>query len=941
MDTHRWHRIQRLFAEALAVAPDERGPWLRRACGEDTDLLHELQTLLAHDDARQQTLERAVQAEADAVLEGLRAQRQGERFGAWEIVGHVADGGMGAVYRARRADGAFEQVAALKLLGPSLLGEQGRRRLEAERQILAGLNHPHIARLLDGGSSAQGVPYLVMEFVDGLPIDEYCNAHGLDTPARLRLFLRVCDAVDYAHRNLVVHRDIKPSNLLVTADGTPKLLDFGISKLLDAADPSLTGADQRLFTPARASPEQISGAPVTTATDVYALGVLLYELLAGSLPFAAAGRTSAQIARDILHTEPGRPSLSVQHASPRLRAAQQRGQALTAERLRRELDGDLDNIVLMALRKEPARRYASVTALADDLRRVLEHRPVKARPDAWAYRIGKFLRRHRAGVVATTGVALVLAGLTGAHLHRLEQERSLAQRERATAQQVTAFLSTLFENASPEVQGQAGLTVREMVDGAAGRVDRELAGQPEVQLELLRVLGRVYRHLGDWQASADALQRAVDLARAAQLPPSAPLGRTWAELSNTLSQLALHDAAIAAARETTPIFRVALGDNDYETVESMFILATKLATARRYEEADDALKPAAAAIARVADAADRQDLAYQLAAEQGKVLAGRGQWVAAAAAFERALSLRVDDGKADGSRDAVTARLALAQMSGGRFDEALRTLDLSQQRMRAQAGGQHRRVWMAHNLKSRVHWQAGDMRAAEREARTALAGWQVQGGGEVPAAAMALNLGHALWGQGRLDEAKAVLQQALAQLTPEADAGHGAPLRVALGGVEVDAGQVEPGLRRMGNALPEALREGTGRAGAETLPLVLPLLRAQLAAGKLDDARRLLAALDRESMARRPPQAAFAWQLAWLEARLAWAAGDAEAARDTLRRARRELQAMAALAPWMPAVQTALEARVAGHAPDPFTQSVVEELAPRDRWRVLLAGQGG
>lgn len=941
MDTHRWQLIQRLFAQALAVEDERRAEWLRTACGDDAELLHELQALLAHDHASQHTLEKAVRSEAGSVLDVLAAQRQGERFGAWEIVGHIADGGMGAVYRARRADGAFEQVAALKLLGHSLRGEQGRRRLEAERQILAGLSHPNIARLLDGGSNAQGVPYLVMEFVDGLPIDEYCNVQGLDTPARLRLFLRVCEAVDHAHRNLVVHRDIKPSNLLVTADGTPKLLDFGISKLLDPADPSLTAADQRLFTPARASPEQISGGPITTATDVYALGVLLHELLAGTLPFDAAGRTSAQVAQDILNTEPRRPSLSVQQASQRLRAAQPRGEALTAERLRRELDGDLDNIVLMALQKEPARRHVSVSALADDVRCVLAHRPVKARANSAAYRMGKFLRRHRAGAAAGAAMALLLAGLSGAYLHRLDAERSLAQRERATAQQVTAFLSNLFENASPEVQGEAGLTVRELVDGAASRVERELAGQAEVQLELLRILGRVYRHLGQWQASADALQRAVELARAAQLPPSAQLGRTWAELSNTLSQLAMHDAAIAAARETTPIFRAALGENDYETVESRFILATKLATARRFEEADEALKPAAAAIARVADAADRQDLAYQLAAEQGKVLAGRGQWLAAAQAFERALSLRVDDGKADGSRDAVAARLALAQMSGGRFDEALRTLDASQQRMRVQAGDGHRRVLMAHSLKSRVHWQAGDMPAAEREARSALAGWPVQGGGEVPAAAMALNLGQALWGQGRLDEARAVLQQALGRLTPEADAGHGAPLRVALGGVEVDTGQVEGGLQRMTNALPEALRDGSGKAGAETLPLMLPLLRAQLATGRLDDARRLLAALDREALARRPPQATFAWRLAWLEARLAWAAGDAEAARDLLLRARRELAGMAAVAPWVPAVQNALEALVAGQAPDPITQAAVGGLAPQDRWRVLLARPGG
>jgi eukaryotic-like serine/threonine-protein kinase len=514
MDTDRWHRIQRLFAEALAVSVAERASWLQQACGDDAELLHEVQALLAHDAASQRTLEQVVRSEADAVLAQVKVQRQGERFGPWEIVEHIADGGMGAVYRARRADGAFEQVAALKLLSPALLGEQGRRRLEVERQILAGLNHPHIARLLDGGSSAEGVPYLVMEYVDGVPIDDYCNTQGLDTPARLRLFLRVCEAVDYAHRNLVVHRDLKPSNLLVTADGTPKLLDFGISKLLDAADPALTAADQRLFTPAHASPEQVSGGPITTATDVYALGVLLYELLAGSLPFAAAGRTSAQIAQDILQTEPARPSVSVARtadSSERLAAARRRGDGLTAERLRRELDGDLDNIVLMALRKEPVRRYASVQALAEDVRAMLEHRPVKARADTLTYRTAKFLKRRRWAVIAASAATVAVLGQSVYYVQRLQAERDAAELARSRAEQVAAFLQDLLQGADRFATAGKKVELRDILDRGAERIRAQLADQPLEQARLLETIAQSYNGLGLYEAQLRMAQRVHEL----------------------------------------------------------------------------------------------------------------------------------------------------------------------------------------------------------------------------------------------------------------------------------------------------------------------------------------------------------------------------------------------------------------------------------------------
>ncbi|MCP5271785.1 MAG: serine/threonine protein kinase [Burkholderiaceae bacterium] len=934
MSPDRWQRAQALFAEAVALPVEAREAHVRLAAADDATLCEQVLALLAHDadtgtiDAGgvQHVLQRAA-AQAVGVAPGGGADRlAGQRLGPWRIVRHLADGGMGAVYLAERADGAFVQQVAIKLLNPAAVSPEAAARLAAERRLLARLQHPRIARLLDGGTSAEGAPYLVMEYVDGLPIDRWCDAQAVNTRARLHLVQQVCAAVDHAHRSLVVHRDIKPGNILVDAEGHPRLLDFGIAKLLDDDAEVLTRANERLLTPSHASPEQLRGEPVTTATDVYALGVLLYQLLARRRPFPldpTRATHTGELARQILDTPARRPSDALPPDLP------------DAPRLRRELAGDLDTIVLKALHKDPQRRYASAAALADDLERWLTHRPVLARPDAWTYRLRKGLRRHWAPVGGAVVVAVGVAGLTGLYLQRLGAERDLAQRERAAAEQVTGFLSDLFENASPEVQADADFTVRQMVDGAAARVDQALAGQPEAQLRLLHILGKVYRQLGDWQASADALQRAVDLARDAQLPSSAQLGRAWAELSNTLSQLGRYDEAIAAARTATPHFRAALGDADFETVESMMSHGMRLNTAGRFDEAEEAMRAMPAAIARVVGEGDRHILERQFSAEQGKLAAGRGQWADAAAAFQRSLALTPDDGLAFGARDAIEARLALARMSAGHFDDALATLEASQQRMRRQAGAGHRRVFLAHNLMARVHWQAGRMVDAEREARAALAGWQVDGGGEVLAASMAVNLGQALWGQGRLGEADAVLAQALARLTPEGDAAYGAALRVAAGGVAVDAGRTASGLRAMLAALPAPARAGEGQADARSLPLMLPVLRAHLAAGDLSTARRLLQSLDAESLARQPPQATFAWRLAWLRAWLAWSDGHTDAAAAALAAARRALDAMSSVAPWKPAVQAALEAALQGRPLDADLHAALQSLPPGDGWRVL------
>ncbi len=426
---------------------------------------------------------------------------------------------MAVVYLAERADGQFRQQVALKLLQSGLSTSHVSRRFDRERQILAHARHPGVARLLDGGSGPSNRPYLVMEYVDGRAIDRYCDEEKLTLDARLDLFLQVARVVEDAHRNLVVHRDIKPSNILVTADGHAKLLDFGIAKLLDPeatspGEPPVSGSAMRLMTPAYASPEQVRGLPVTTASDTYQLGLLLYILVTGRFPYDLGKGDPAERMRAIVQREPMRPSSSVIASGaeeegwsppgqgPRTPADIAQARSTTPSRLRRALSGDLDAIVLKSLCKDPEERYGSVAQLIGDIERLRSGRTVTARPDTWTYRTGKMFRRHAAVfTTAAAAVALVVAlGLV--YTSGLARERDEAQQEAAREARVTGFLRTLFV-----VPPSAGpLTPRQILDRAVVKVDLELKGEPQVQADLLVLLAGMYRDMG-MPSEAQALQR--------------------------------------------------------------------------------------------------------------------------------------------------------------------------------------------------------------------------------------------------------------------------------------------------------------------------------------------------------------------------------------------------------------------------------------------------
>ena len=523
----RWRALSPYLDEALEIPDDRRAMWLASIRARDPALGDDLESLLAeHEDVQESGfLELAVP------LVGRPAETaslEGQILGAYRLVSPIGQGGMGSVWLAERCDGRFEGKAAVKLLNIALVGRAGEERFRREGNFLAKLTHPHIARLIDAGVSPTGQPYLVLEYVEGQSIDRYCDGHTLGIEARLQLFLDVLEAVAHAHA--IVHRDIKPANVLVSVDGQVKLLDFGIAKLLDpddqwggsrVADVSpLTRDAGPVLTPDFAAPEQLAQGQVTTATDVYALGVLLYILLTGQHPGGAAVKSPVTLMRAIVEIEPRRMSDAVvgRNAPTDVLTRHAAQCGTTATRLQRTLRGDLDTIVAKALKKDAHERYASVTALADDLRRCLRHEPISARPDTVRYRVARFVRRHHRGVAATTSVVLLLAAFGVYHTTQLAAERDRAQneaaraaREAAKAANVSEALTGLLMGADPISNGASpdGLTIRGLLDAGAARVEKELAGQPEAQAEIFTVLGRLYRRYGVYDKAEQFLQQAL------------------------------------------------------------------------------------------------------------------------------------------------------------------------------------------------------------------------------------------------------------------------------------------------------------------------------------------------------------------------------------------------------------------------------------------------
>jgi non-specific serine/threonine protein kinase/serine/threonine-protein kinase len=501
----RWRRVKDVLGDALELPPERRGEFVASACSGDEDLRRRVEDLIEAE-GQSWTLADRAETPPPPPAPAASGSAAGRRIGHYEIVREIGRGGMGAVYLARRHDD-FEKRVAIKLVRAGLSDFETLRRFLAERQIAARLEHPSIARLLDGGATAEGEPYFVMEYVEGEPLLDYCDEHRSSIDQRLDLFEQICGAVAFAHRNLVVHRDIKPANVLVTADGAPKLLDFGIARLLDEEGRTAGATDTlfRVMTPDYASPEQIRGAPITTATDVYSLGVVLYELLTGRRPYRLHSGRTDELIRVVCETEPDRPSAAASRARPP-EAGEEAGappSGETSASLARRLRGDLDAIVSKAMRKEPERRYGSVEQLVEDVRRHREGLPVLARRGTLAYRAGKFVRRHRAGLAAAALVFIALGGGLAATLREARRARAAEARAQRRFDDVRKLANSLLFELDGAIQDLPGSTpARSLVVKRALEYLDVLAREAGGDRALRRELAEAYIRVGDVQGNS-------------------------------------------------------------------------------------------------------------------------------------------------------------------------------------------------------------------------------------------------------------------------------------------------------------------------------------------------------------------------------------------------------------------------------------------------------
>ncbi|MBO9664922.1 tetratricopeptide repeat protein [Dokdonella sp.] len=894
----RWARVGEILDRALGASGAERERIVEECCAGDADLRAEVESLLGAEAVADAKLENRVLEWAGDLageeIPGVAAEHvTGDLIGGWRLGGEIGRGGMGTVWRAERADGVFEERAALKLIRRGLDSDAILGRFLAERRILARLQHPNIAHLVDGGMTEDGRPYFAMELVEGEPITTWADARKLSVRTRVRLLLGAIDAVQHAHQRLVIHRDLKPSNILVTTTGDVKLLDFGIAKLLDAEtagaeSASLTQLGLRMLTPEYAAPEQLRGESATTATDVYALGVLLYELLVGERPTAARHQQGPPADGSVRPVP--RPSTRVGE-----QAAHDRGSS--RDRLRRALRGDLDTITLRALHEEPERRYRTAEALGDDLRRYLNGRPVRARPDSVGYRVHKFVVRNRLATAAAVLATLSLGGglfATAWQARRAEQRADEARLQAQRAEEVKGFLVRIFE-AGGTREWRKEPTARELLDAGARRVDEELAANPALRAEMQAVIGELYldqgrldaaepllrsaleqrrrspgegsaeyadslyqwsvllHEKGDWREAQAAQTRVLSLLRGGaaadrsadrpdDLPDDLPDDRRVAKALGGLSAStwALGDAdeAIRLRREAIAIARRASGADDGAVADDLRLLASMLAERQQYAEAEPLFEEALAIYRRVHGA---RSVRYALGLnDQAVARQSRGEIERAATAYLEAADIYRQAGDPIDREESIH-RYGKALCTLGRFDEAEKRLRESLELVKRDHVAADRVTMRTLDLGACL-LEAGRHAEADALLRAGLDGLPRNGESDTSwAASAACKYADSLLEQGRLDEAKPWFERALRSSGRllGADDASGADCLRGLARVNFAAGAREEGLAQTRQAL-QVLRRTRGPTHPAAAAAAVDLAALELRAGNAEDAEALL-----------------------------------------------------------------------------------------------------
>lgn len=750
-----WDRLKAAFAEALELDPESRAGYLADLRASDPDTGAELAVLLEHHDDAPTFLEKP----ATDIGLGLvpPAPPPEDRIGPYRVERELASGGMGSVYLGERDDDLFDQRVAIKTMRGDVASDFVERRFESEMRILAQLEHPNIARLLDGGVTPEGRLYFVMEYIDGETLSRYCTSKRLGLDARLELFGRVCEAVHFAHQNLVIHRDLKPSNVLVDERGEPKLLDFGIAKLVSegsSSDPELTRTDARFMSTGYASPEQVRHEPLTTASDVYSLGVILYELLTGVRPHDTAGLSPADTERTITEVAPTRPSARTDGGAQGVQP--------------RALRGDLDTIVLKALHKDPNRRYASAEAFAADVRRFRSGLPIAARGDGWGYRASKFVRRHAWGVSVSGLIAALI--VTGTVIVARQSVEVRQERDRAAV--VSEVLVDVFGSADPRALGQREITARELLDRGVERVESRFTDDPITGADLLDVIAQAYQNVGEFERAKAIMERSLEIRREITPPPQADIGQSLNDLGN----LALLQRQIAEAEplllESLAIRRTVLEAPHAELAQSLNNVGQLRLSTRDFEAADTLLGEALA-MQRELYSGPHRDLAITLQAS-GLLRQIRGEFDEAEAFYEEAAGMqRAVLGAPHPDLAQTLNNLGLLRQTRGDFDGAEPLLRESLEMRQTMLGEEHPMIGIGlHNLALLVG-ERGDAEAALPLFERALTLSDAAVGRAHPQTATVLNnWGGTLTDVGRLDEASAALEEALAIRQATLPEGH-------------------------------------------------------------------------------------------------------------------------------------------------------------------------
>jgi serine/threonine protein kinase len=756
MTEERQERLRALYEEAQTLAPERRIDFIRTACADDAPLRDALLARLGDQVSATSFDEQVTRVDDNAAPIDAELP-PGYLIGRYRIERLIGRGGMGSVYLAQRADQEFEQRVAIKVVSETALSSRVIARLRGERQILATLNHPNIARLLDGGATRGGTPFLAMEYVEGMPIDRYCETHALSVRQKLELFLQVCSAVQYAHTQLVIHRDIKPSNILVTPDGVPKLLDFGIAKLLDpnaaTAGTDLTRIHERVMSPEYASPEQVRGESVGTPSDVYALGVLLYQLLTGRKPHRLTGRTLVELEREILEDTPPLPSAALRNARSGEHAEVNRA-------LAKQLQGDLDTIVMKAMHKEIAHRYAAVSALADDIARYLENRPINARPDHWTYLARKYWQRNRWSVTSIAAAVVIVVVMTGVYTWQLMTERDIAERERLTAMRVSQFMTEVFRVANPSASRGNTVPVREILDSAVVRIRKDLKDEPQVRIKLLQNMAQAYIGIGLWSSAEALLVESIEQARAS-------LGNAAPELADSLDALAQvqtrtgnFDGARDALEEALTIRRAKGAPSDRAIVLTLLALAHNQASRGLFDIALETLHEAQTLATPLIDSDTA--LLGEVHAGFGKVYADSSRYAQAEESLRAALPLlqgAIEQGVDRHAESALALSLALLQQN--KSAEAIALLKQQIAQFERVFGTQHPLVGDTWNALGIAYCESGDYAPCSAAFQRSADIERAQTSDPTPRLMIRLmNLGSAYHDAGRLPAAIAALRQA-------------------------------------------------------------------------------------------------------------------------------------------------------------------------------------